>query len=64
MVKRYCDMCGGQIYNGDFRILSLTDAKGMCTQLQDKYINETIDQVELCRACAGKIIMQLKKDNF
>lgn len=63
MVKRYCDMCGSVIKNRDYRILSLVDADRNFIQAQGKCVYDTIDNVELCRDCAGKILGQLIRDN-
>ena len=54
MIKYFCDRCGKEIR--DYRIMSISDSYGNVISGCGKYLNDTTDNVVLCRDCASNII--------
>lgn len=60
MIKRYCDRCKVEIKNRDFRKLSIVDSNDCLIKTGDECIQDTIQDVELCRPCAYAVLQMIK----
>jgi len=63
MIKRFCDKCGKEIEDHNYRVLSVSDPQGNVIFAAGEPVLNTNDRIELCMECIVKILKIIRENN-